>query len=136
MPLTLDELEVIVSDYFENHNVGGIGVFVLNRNSKPQLKLIVGLKKYTCDPPSVYKLLFGHSYAFLEDVDEVFVEIIKYNFDVLNFASEVNVNEHVYKVKYYKKKLEDDEKILPSRMMMMHRMRRSWFKMLSLFPSD
>ena len=69
-------MKVTVSDCFANHNVGGIGVFVVDGNSELWFKLVIGLKKYTCDPISVDIIIFGRLYGFLEDMEEGVGEII------------------------------------------------------------
>lgn len=56
---------------------------------------------------SIDTLLFEHSYGYLEDTEDGCKEIIKFNFDVLDAARKVSV----YKVKCYKKKLEEDGSI-------------------------
>ena len=102
-----NKLKVTVSDLFIDHNVGGIGIFVVNGNDELCLKLIIGLKEYTRDPSSVDTLLFRHSYALLEDVEDSCNEIIKFDFNVLNESPEVGV----LKLKHYKKKFEEDGNI-------------------------
>ena len=56
---------------------------------------------------SVYSLLFGHSCFYVGDVKDGFGEIAKFDWDCLLPTNEVNV----YKVKHYRKKLEDDSSI-------------------------
>lgn len=80
-----------MSDTIVDHNVGEISIFVFDGNRELHLKVIVRLKKYTKDSSSTDSHLFGHSYGFLGDVEEGCGEIIKFDFDMLEMASEVNM---------------------------------------------
>ena len=81
--MSQDKLKLTVSDNFADHNIGAIGMFVMNALGQPKLKLCIGLKKYTKDPSSVDSLLFGHSYFYMGDVEEGFREIAKFDFERL-----------------------------------------------------
>ena len=52
-------------------------------------------------------MLFSNSYGYLGDVNNGCGEIIKFDFDALEMTQDVNV----YKLKHYKKKLEEDTSI-------------------------
>ena len=104
-------LQQIVLDQFANHNIGEIGVFVTQESETPVLKVLIGVKKYTCNPSSPSSKLFGHHYTYVGDVDKGNGEINKVDWDILRMTSEVNV----FKEKHHKTKLEDnpDSIILP-----------------------
>lgn len=53
VPPLAKALKLIVSDYFADHNIGAIGIFVIDAMGAPKLKLCVGLKKCTMDPFSI-----------------------------------------------------------------------------------
>lgn len=106
-PLTTGILVTVVIDHFSDHNIGGIGMFIMNESKELQLKVLVGLKKYTKDPSSKDSTLFSHSYGYLGDVEDGNGKIIRLDVNALEMTRDVNV----YKMKHYKKKLEDNESI-------------------------
>ena len=103
-PETVDDLKQIVSDGFADHNIGGIGMFVMDEDGTPRLRMCVGLKKYTMDPSSMSSKLFGHWYCFVGDVEDGHGEINKFDWDCLQISSEINV----YKEKHHKKILKEN----------------------------
>ena len=97
-------LQQIVSDQFADHNIGGIGVFITKESGTLVLKVLVGVKKYTCDPTSPSSKLFGHHYAYVGDIDKGNGEITKVDWDILEMISKVNM----FKEKHHKTKLKDN----------------------------
>ena len=56
-----------------------------------QLKMFVGLKKYTIDPSSISLTLFGHHFGFVSDVKDGTGKINKFDWDCLEPSIKVNV---------------------------------------------
>ena len=73
------DLKQIVCENFADYNTGGIGVWVVGPDEMQQLKVFVGLKKYTSDSSSVFLTLFGHHYGFVGDVKDGTGEINKFD---------------------------------------------------------
>ena len=107
-PPTLLQLRATIIDHLADHMPGGIVVWVTGANGIPEMKAIVGLKKYTSDPSCMTSTLMGHYYGILGDVEDGGGEIIKFDFDVLALSPQINV----YKGKHHKKMLEDDSSII------------------------
>ena len=94
----------MIFDAFADHNIGGVGVFVVQDSGEIALKILVGIKKYNSDPSNPSSKLLKHHFAFVGDVDGGNGEIIKVDWDMGELTSDVNV----YKESHHKKKLEDN----------------------------
>ena len=77
------QLKATIIDHLADPTPGGIVVWVTGANGIPEMKAIVGLKKYTSDPSCMSSTLMGHYYGILGDVEDGGGEIIKFDFDVL-----------------------------------------------------
>ena len=104
VPLTAPALKEVVSDQFADHNVGGVGVFVVQDSGTMVLKVLVGIKKYNSDPSNPFSKLLKHHFAFLGGVDGGIGEIVKVDWAMGDMTNDVNV----YKERHHKKKLEDN----------------------------
>ena len=56
-PLATPAWKEVVSDQFADHNVGGVGVFVVQDSGTMVLKVLVGIKKYNSDPSNPFSKL-------------------------------------------------------------------------------
>ena len=98
------ELKQIVSDHLAEYNVRGIGVLVAGPRGMMQLRVFVGLKKYTSDSSSTSSTLFGNHFGFLGDVDDGTSEINKFEWACLASSNKVNL----FKEKHHKAKFEEN----------------------------
>ena len=103
-PLSRTDWREMVSDNFADHNIGGVGVFVVQDSEKIALKILVGIKKYNSDPSNPLSKLLKHHFAFFGDVDGGIGEIVKVDGTMGALTSDVNV----YKASHHKKKLDDN----------------------------
>jgi len=103
-PLSDADWKEMVSDDFADHNIGGVGVMVMQDSGKIVLQVLVGIKKYNSDPSNPTSKLLKHHYAFAGDVDGGNGEIVKVDWAMGEMTSDVNV----YKEAHHKKKLEDN----------------------------
>jgi hypothetical protein len=103
-PHTVAELEPLVYDYFADHPIGGIGVFIVDGNAVLRLKVLVGLKKYSRNPRSMDSVLYNLAFAYVGDVEEGMGEMIQFDTDCLDTTAEINV----FKIATYKSKLVAD----------------------------
>ena len=109
-----------------------------------QLKLFVGLRKYTSYPSNMPSALFRHHFWFVDDVEDSTSEFNKFNWACLESSSEINV----FKEKYHKTKLKENptvvilllvkdddtqkETISVHNMMYIHNRLFCWFTILSM----
>ena len=106
-PHTVAELEPLVYDFFADHPIGGVGVFVVDGNATLRLKVLVGLKKYSRNPRSIDSVLFNLPFAYVGDVEEGMGEMVQFDADCLEVTAEVNV----FKIATYKTKLIADPSV-------------------------
>ena len=106
VPLSLPDWREMVSDAFADHNIGGVGVFVVQDSGEIALKILMGIKKYNSDPSNPSSKLLKHHFAFVGDVEGGNGKITKVDWAMGEMTSDVNV----YKENHHKKKLEDNPK--------------------------
>ena len=81
-PLTCTDWKEMVLDGFADHNIGGVGVFVVQDLGKIALKTLVGIKKYKSDSYNPLSKLLNHHFTFDGDADGGNGKIVKVDWAV------------------------------------------------------
>jgi hypothetical protein len=94
-----------ITNQFTDQPVGGIAIFETDTHCNLRLQVLLGLRKYNCNPSDLNLILFNQSFVYVNDVMEGIGSLVGFDGSMLDLTVDVNL----HKITHHKTLLDWDK---------------------------